>query len=246
MNSVERVKKICKERKIAISKLERDLGYANGYVGQLRKGVFPADRLQEIANYLDVTAEYLLTGENVNGLTTCTECGLSYDSLNPHDVKMHKRQHEAFEKAEKKFGVIYGYYPERERVKAENRNIYENSSLSLEQRYNAQLEVLRCLFSRSLEASMYSLNHVDFDTYVAMMLENNSYGPKLDNNIFVMLKNKFGTLPGIDKGTYYHVPLDQPQTIAAHFDGSEYTEEQLDRIKAFAAFIKAEDNKKNK
>ncbi|EGG83562.1 hypothetical protein HMPREF9477_00937 [Lachnospiraceae bacterium 2_1_46FAA] len=35
----------------------------------------------------------------------------------------------------------------------------------------------------------------------------------------------------------------EPTTIAAHFDGTEYTEEQLDRIKAFAAFIKTEDNK---
>lgn len=34
-----------------------------------------------------------------------------------------------------------------------------------------------------------------------------------------------------------------PVTIAAHFDGTEYTEEQLDRIKAFAAFIKTEENK---
>lgn len=30
----------------------------------------------------------------------------------------------------------------------------------------------------------------------------------------------------------------QPQTIAAHFDGSEYTEEELEEIKQFAAFIK--------
>lgn len=30
-------------------------------------------------------------------------------------------------------------------------------------------------------------------------------------------------------------------TIAAHFDGSEYTEEQLKRIEEFAKFIKQED-----
>lgn len=35
----------------------------------------------------------------------------------------------------------------------------------------------------------------------------------------------------------------EPTTIAAHFDGTEYTEEQLNRIKAFAAFIKTEENK---
>ena len=63
MNSVERVKAICKERKIAISKLERELGFSNGYIGQLKKGTFPADRLVKIANYLAVPTDYLLTGE---------------------------------------------------------------------------------------------------------------------------------------------------------------------------------------
>lgn len=32
-------------------------------------------------------------------------------------------------------------------------------------------------------------------------------------------------------------------TRAAHFDGTEYTEEQLDRIEAFAKFIKQESDK---
>ena len=63
MNSVERVKAICKERKIPISKLEKDLGFSNAYIAQLRKGIFPADRLLLISQYLGVTTEYLLTGE---------------------------------------------------------------------------------------------------------------------------------------------------------------------------------------
>ena len=63
MTSVERVKAICKSKKIPISRLEKDLGYSNGYIGQLRKGVFPSDRLQQIADYLNVSTEYLLTEE---------------------------------------------------------------------------------------------------------------------------------------------------------------------------------------
>lgn len=63
MNSVERVKEICKKRKIPISKLEKELGFANGYIGQLRKGIFPADRLEKISNFLGVTTTYLMTGE---------------------------------------------------------------------------------------------------------------------------------------------------------------------------------------
>lgn len=60
MTSVEKVKAVCKERKIPISKLEKDLGFANGYVGQLRKGVFPADRLLSISQYLDIPIEYFI------------------------------------------------------------------------------------------------------------------------------------------------------------------------------------------
>lgn len=60
MDSVELVRQICKEKKIPISRLERDLGYSNGYIGQLRKGVFPTNRLVEIAQYLSVSVDYLL------------------------------------------------------------------------------------------------------------------------------------------------------------------------------------------
>lgn len=69
MNSVERVKTLCKERKIPISRLEKDLGFSNGYIGQLRKGTFPADRLVEISKYLDVSEKYLMTGIDGDGLT---------------------------------------------------------------------------------------------------------------------------------------------------------------------------------
>lgn len=73
MNSVERVKALCKERKIAISKLEKDLGFSNGYIGQLRKGVFPADRLDAIANYFGVTTDYLLGKETEKAPTAAGE-----------------------------------------------------------------------------------------------------------------------------------------------------------------------------
>ena len=64
MNSVEKVKAICKERKIALSRLEKDLGFSNGYIGQLRKGVFPNDRLGKISTYLDISIENLMPDED--------------------------------------------------------------------------------------------------------------------------------------------------------------------------------------
>ena len=66
MSTVDKVKKICKSRKIPISRLEKDLGFSNGYINQLRKGTFPSDRLALISKYLDVPISELL-GDNVNG-----------------------------------------------------------------------------------------------------------------------------------------------------------------------------------
>lgn len=62
MNAVEMVKLICKERKIPLSRLEKDLGFSNGYIGQLKKGVFPDNRIRKISEYLGVSIEYLTTG----------------------------------------------------------------------------------------------------------------------------------------------------------------------------------------
>ena len=63
MNTVERIKVICKERKIAISTLEKACGFSNGYIGQLKKGYVPDNRLLKIADYLNIPFDYLATGE---------------------------------------------------------------------------------------------------------------------------------------------------------------------------------------
>ena len=54
MNEVEKVKKICKDRNIPISTIEKSCGFCNGYIAGLKKGVFPSDRLIKIADYLSV------------------------------------------------------------------------------------------------------------------------------------------------------------------------------------------------
>lgn len=64
MNTVDRIKQICKERKIPISKLERDCGFANGYIGQLKRGTIQDNRLKIISKYFNVPVDYLLGAEN--------------------------------------------------------------------------------------------------------------------------------------------------------------------------------------
>jgi len=66
LDSVELVKKICKERKIPISALEKGCGFSNGYIRKLKEGKFPTNRIQKIADFLDVSVDYLMTGKEDN------------------------------------------------------------------------------------------------------------------------------------------------------------------------------------
>ena len=60
MNAVELVKEICKERNIPISRLERECGFSNGYISKLKKGYFPIDKAEKIANYLNIDVNILI------------------------------------------------------------------------------------------------------------------------------------------------------------------------------------------
>ena len=59
MTPTERIIALCKEKRIPVYKLEKDLGFANGYIAGLSRGVIRSDRLFKIAEYLGVSPEYL-------------------------------------------------------------------------------------------------------------------------------------------------------------------------------------------
>ena len=62
MTTLESIKKICRERKnISITTLEQELGYSNGSLSKAKD--IPSSRIAEISKYLDVSMEYLMTGE---------------------------------------------------------------------------------------------------------------------------------------------------------------------------------------
>lgn len=63
MTSVEKILAVLKHRKIPVSRLERDLGYGNGYIRQLKKGSIPAGRLMQICNYFDIPFSDMLPSD---------------------------------------------------------------------------------------------------------------------------------------------------------------------------------------
>ena len=51
---VEKIRAICKAKGIPVSRLEKDLGYANGYLNPKKAETLRLDRVAEIAQYLGV------------------------------------------------------------------------------------------------------------------------------------------------------------------------------------------------
>ena len=62
-NSVEYVRQLCRQRKIAVSQLEKDCGFSNGYLNPKKMTTLPYHRAQTIAAYLGVSPEIILTGK---------------------------------------------------------------------------------------------------------------------------------------------------------------------------------------
>lgn len=62
-NGVEYVREICRKNGIAISQLERDCGFSNGYLNPKKLNKIPYDRAVLIANYLGISASYIVTGQ---------------------------------------------------------------------------------------------------------------------------------------------------------------------------------------
>ena len=55
MTVVEEVRAVCKEKKIPVMRLEKDLDFGNGYLNPKKCKDIPAMKLLEIANYLKVS-----------------------------------------------------------------------------------------------------------------------------------------------------------------------------------------------
>ena len=72
MSGVELVRSVCKEKRVPIARLERELGFSNGYLNMKLKKI-PYDRAVQIAKYLDIDVNLILgvestpTPENTEG-----------------------------------------------------------------------------------------------------------------------------------------------------------------------------------
>lgn len=64
MDLKDRIKELCKKNHISMNQLEQDLDFGKGYISKLGKSTPNATKIKQIAEYFNVSVDYLMTGEN--------------------------------------------------------------------------------------------------------------------------------------------------------------------------------------
>lgn len=80
-STLEKIKELAKSRGISLAKLEESLGYSTNYFYTLKTKTPNSDRLQEIADYFNVSTDYLLgRTDNPNVASGSKEIGSPSDT----------------------------------------------------------------------------------------------------------------------------------------------------------------------
>ncbi len=65
MATIDRIRALCAKNHTSIKALEKELGFSNGSLA--KAATIKDDRLQRIAEYFNVSVDYLMTGEESTG-----------------------------------------------------------------------------------------------------------------------------------------------------------------------------------
>ena len=89
MNTYEIIKELSKEKRTSIRQLEMFFGYSNGYLAKWKNNTPNSDELVKIANYFNVSTDYLLglTDEKNGGQPVSTDLDDILDDMMSFDGK---------------------------------------------------------------------------------------------------------------------------------------------------------------
>lgn len=87
MGVVERIQELCLQKNIKIRPLEEQLGIANGSIKKWNVSSPSCDRILKVANFFNVSVDWLLTGEQKAFVITASEMELLqlYNDLSDDD-----------------------------------------------------------------------------------------------------------------------------------------------------------------
>lgn len=106
-NYIEKIRQLCQERGIPISKLEKDLGFGNGYLNSKKVATIKTDRLIKILDYIGISSldfYRYIHGEEEN------QSIIEMDSVDSEELNLIKAYRKATEKEKQTILAILADY----------------------------------------------------------------------------------------------------------------------------------------
>lgn len=103
MTLLDRIKKLCNDRGITVLKLENDLEFGENTVYQWKKRTPSVERVQKVADYFDVSTDYLLGREEKEEEGFVTFFRANTSDLSDDKKQLLEEELMAFMEARRKF-----------------------------------------------------------------------------------------------------------------------------------------------
>ncbi|WP_195227201.1 helix-turn-helix domain-containing protein [Streptococcus parasanguinis] len=99
-STLEKIKELAQRRGISLAKLEESLGYSTNYFYTLKTKTPNSERLQEIADYFNVSTDYLL-GRTDNPRIASDASSVDTDPIEEQTLVMFRKETEDMSEDEK-------------------------------------------------------------------------------------------------------------------------------------------------
>lgn len=248
---------LCDSKGISGYRLCKSVGIQPSILTDLKMGRqsgLSAQNADKIASFFGITVSQLLNSAVDNPVVYCADCGLHYNAQDPEEVVQHTDRHIAWQKAVDKYGFCWPY-AFREEKKSAARSDIASGTLTDDEYVDAQINIFKALFSRSLEGCGYDLRHAKFEDYVAMILNQDTWKNELPLSVYMKISTRFGVRSGMPSGSYYQIKKAPTQAgersisdddimFALWGDVTDIDEEDLEDVKRYAAFVRERKKKK--
>lgn len=186
MTLKDRIKLLCKIHGTSMNKIEKELGFASGYISKLGNSKPNSEYMKRIAERFSVTVDFLLGNTDIS---VCSVCGFGNNPISEESRKEHEEFHNRFLKAKEKYPFLMPY-AEADNVKNKCILSLKNNMLDLAEKLENYEQYLQAQFSMEILKREYDLKSIEYDDFgtsytMSLNLENNpSFSKDFVNSVF--------------------------------------------------------------
>lgn len=202
MTLKDKIKLLCKIHGTSMNKIEKELGFASGYISKLGNSKPNSEYMNRIAERFSVTTDFLLGNTDIS---VCSICGFGNNPISESSRKEHEEFHNRFLIAKEKYPFLMPY-AEADSVKNKCIISLKNKSLDLTEKIDTYEKYLQAQFSIEFLKQEYDMSKISYDDFgtsytMSLNLESNlSFSKDFVNAVFAKYKvdkdymNNSGTL----------------------------------------------------